>query len=113
MDSKTFDSLLRLSATRTGRRRLFQAGAAAGIGGLLTQGGVDEVLAACQPVRHKCDTNGECSCNDPNRICDRLPRKCKRSGDRCCGTSKASCKANCDCCKGFVCNDNGKCTQAG
>jgi hypothetical protein len=113
MDSRTFDSLLRLSATRTGRRRLFQAGAAVGVGGLLTRAGMEEVVAACQSRRHKCSRNDECSCKDSNVICDRLPNKCNRSGDRCCGTSKASCKANCDCCKGFVCNDSGKCTQAG
>jgi hypothetical protein len=37
MDNKTFDSLLKLSATSTGRRRLFQAAAAVGVGGLLTR----------------------------------------------------------------------------
>ncbi len=47
MDGKTFDSLLKLSATRTGRRRLLQAASAAGIGSLLTRGG-----AAAERVDH-------------------------------------------------------------
>ena len=73
---ENIDSLLRLSATRTGRRRLFQAGAAVGVGGLLTRAGMGEVVAACQSRRHKCSRNDECSCKDSNVICDRLPNKC-------------------------------------
>jgi hypothetical protein len=111
VDSKTFDSVIKLSASRTGRRRLFQAAAAVGIGGLLTRGGVEEVLAKCKEPREQCNSNGECQCKDGNFICGRLSRKCNKSGDRCCGTSRADCKANCDCCKGFSCNRNGKCSQ--
>lgn len=40
MDGTTFDSLTKLTATSTGRRRLVQAAAAAGIGGFLSRGGV-------------------------------------------------------------------------
>lgn len=111
MDGKTFDSIVQLGTSRTGRRRLFQAATAVGIGGLLTRGGVQEVLADCQGLRKKCKRNSECSCKDPNVICGRLPKKCNRSGDRCCGTSRADCRSNCDCCKGFICNNNGRCTQ--
>jgi hypothetical protein len=110
---KTFDSLVKLNSTSTGRRRLFQAGAAVGIGGLLTRGGVAEVLAACQGLRKRCSTNSECQCKDNNIICGRLARRCNRKGDRCCGTSRADCKADCDCCKGFSCNSNGRCSQNG
>jgi hypothetical protein len=50
MDDKTFDSLLKLTAISTGRRRLFQATTAAGVGTMLTRGGLDAVTAgACQP----------------------------------------------------------------
>jgi len=111
VDSKTFDSVIKLGASRTGRRRLLQAATAVGIGGLLTRGGVSEVVAACTGLRKKCQTNSECQCRDNNVICDRLSRRCDRSGDRCCGTSRAQCKADCDCCKGFSCNDNGRCSQ--
>ena len=110
MDGKTFDSIVQLGTSRTGRRRLLQSAAAVGIGGLLTRGGVEEVLADCQGRRKKCDRNSECNCNDANVICDRLARRCDKRGDRCCGTSKASCRADCDCCKGFECN-RGNCKQ--
>ena len=50
MDGKTFDSLLKLTANSTGRRRLVQAAAAAGIGGFLSRGGATAqvVAEACQ-----------------------------------------------------------------
>lgn len=110
MDGKTFDSIVQLSTSRTGRRRLLQAAGAVGIGGLLTRGGVEEVLADCQGRRRKCDNNNQCNCKDRNVICDKLPRKCDKSGQRCCGTSQASCQKDCDCCKGFECH-RGQCRQ--
>jgi hypothetical protein len=117
MDSKTFDSLLKLTATRTGRRRLFQA-AAAGVGGLLT-GGVAEARSrfgaqACQRRGSTCDRNRQCKCKDEsNVICDPLSRGCE-SGDRCCGVKGATCDRDCDCCKGYQCNRNkGLCKRAG
>jgi hypothetical protein len=112
MDKKGFDSLVRCATTTTGRRRLFQAAAAVGVGGLLTRAGMGEVLAACQSRRQQCSRNSDCNCRDNNVICDRLPSKCNRSGDRCCGTSRAGCSADCDCCRGFRCNSNGRCTTA-
>jgi hypothetical protein len=110
MDDKTFDSLLKLSATSTGRRRLFQAAAAVGVGGLLTRGvagAADDVNSlACQNLGTKCDRNRQCQCKDrENVICDPLARGC-RSGDRCCGVKGASCDKDCDCCKGYQCNRN-------
>ena len=113
MDGKTFDALLKLSATRGGRRRLFQAVAAAGIGGLLTRGGAaaeDVVAAACQNRQSKCNRNRQCRCKRgaefENVICDRLRNRCNRSGDRCCGVAKATCDKDCDCCRGYQCNKN-------
>ena len=117
MDDKTFDSLLKLTATSTGRRRLLQ-GAAAGVGGLLT-GGVAEArnrfgAEACQGRGSKCNRNRNCRCKDEsNVICDPLARGC-RSGDRCCGVKDATCDRDCDCCKGYQCNRNkGLCVRAG
>ena len=117
MDDKTFDSVLKLSATSTGRRRLFQAVAGAGIGSLLTRGaaGAQGVIEeACQPRGSKCTRNRKCRCNDEsNVICDPLARGCQ-SGDRCCGVRGASCGKDCDCCKGYQCNRNKKlCVRAG
>jgi hypothetical protein len=115
MDDNTFDSLLKLTASRTGRRRLFQAAAAAGVGTLLTRGGVDAVTAeACQGRGSKCNRNRNCRCKDEsNVICDPLARGCQ-SGDRCCGVKDATCKKDCDCCKGYQCNKNkGLCVRAG
>lgn len=112
MDGKTFDSLLRLSATRTGRRRLLQATAAAGIGGLLSRGGAAAqfVAEACQRRQSKCNRNRQCQCKRgrqfENVICDPLPNKCDRNGDRCCGVRGATCDRDCDCCKGYQCNRN-------
>jgi hypothetical protein len=115
MDDKTFDSLLKLSASSTGRRRLFQAATAAGIGGLLSRGGVSAATAeACQARGSKCTRNRKCQCrNESNVICDPLARGCQ-SGDRCCGVKGASCGKDCDCCKGYQCNKNKKkCVRAG
>jgi hypothetical protein len=115
MDDKTFDSLLKLSATRTGRRRLLQAASAAGIGGLLTRGGAtaqDVIAQACQNRQTKCNRNRQCQCKRgaefENVICDRLTKRCNRnrSGDRCCGVAKATCDNDCDCCRGYQCNKN-------
>jgi hypothetical protein len=115
MDDKTFDSLLRLGATRTGRRRLLQAASAAGIGGLLTRGGAaaqDVIAQACQNRQTKCNRNRQCQCKRgvefENVICDRLTKRCNRnrSGDRCCGVAKATCDNDCDCCRGYQCNKN-------
>ena len=118
MDNKTFDSLLKLSATSTGRRRLFQAAAAVGVGGLLTRGvagAADDVNSlACQPRGSRCNRNRNCRCKDEsNVICDPLARGCQ-SGDRCCGVKDATCDKDCDCCKGYQCNRNrGLCVRAG
>ncbi len=118
MDNKTFDSLLKLSATRTGRRRLFQAAATVGVGGLLTRGvagAADDVnTLACQNRGSKCNRNRNCRCKDEsNVICDPLARGC-RSGDRCCGVKDATCDKDCDCCKGYQCNRNKRlCVRAG
>ena len=115
MENKTFDSLLKLTATRTGRRRLFQAATAAGVGTLLTRGGVDAVTAeACQQRGSKCERNRQCQCRaESNVICDPLSRGC-RTGDRCCGVRGATCDKDCDCCKGYQCNRNkGLCKVAG
>jgi hypothetical protein len=113
MDDKTFDSLLRLSATRTGRRRLLQAASAAGIGGLLTRGGAaaqDVIAQACQNRQTKCNRNRQCQCKRgekfENVICDPLSNKCNKNGDRCCGVKGATCDKDCDCCKGYQCNKN-------
>src|SRR5215210_243495 len=82
MDDKTFDSLVKLSATSTGRRRLLQAAGAAGIGSLLTRGvagAQDVVTAACQNRQSKCNRNRNCECNTgekfKNVACGPLPGK--------------------------------------
>ncbi len=111
MDDKTFDSLAKLSATSTGRRRLLQAAGAAGFGSLLTRGaaGAQDVVAeACQNLQSKCKRNRQCQCKDRrNVICDPLSTKGNcRSGNRCCGTAQAECREDCDCCKGYKCNTN-------
>jgi hypothetical protein len=120
MDDKTFDSLLKLSATSTGRRRLFQTAAAVGVGGLLT-GGVagaqDVITEACQNRGTKCTRNRNCQCKQGDKfnkvICDSLSRGCK-SGNRCCGNKGATCKKDCDCCRGYQCNRNrNECVRAG
>jgi len=117
VEGKTFDSLLKLTATSTGRRRLFQAAAGAGIGSLLTRGvagaASDVVAEACQNRGTKCNRNRNCQCKgESNVICDPLARGCK-SGDRCCGVKGASCGKDCDCCKGYQCNKNKKkCVKA-
>jgi hypothetical protein len=115
VDNKTFDSLLKLTATSTGRRRLFQAATAAGIGGLLTRGGVEAIgTLGCQPRGSRCERNRKCRCRDEsNVICDPLARGC-RSGERCCGVKGATCGNDCDCCTGYQCNRNkGLCAREG
>src|SRR5215212_11123580 len=90
MDDKTFDSLLKVTATSTGRRRLLQAAGAAGFGSLLTRGVAGAVIAeACQNRGSKCRRNRQCACKgEQNVVCDPLSRGC-RSGQRCCGVAKA------------------------
>ena len=112
MDDKMFDSLVKVTATSTGRRRLLQAAGAAGIGSLLTRGmaGAEEVVAeACQRRGSNCTRNRQCGCKRgddfKNVICDPLSRGCK-SGNKCCGISDATCDRDCDCCKGYQCNRN-------
>ena len=112
MDDKTFDSLVKLTATRTGRRRLFQVAGAAGIGSLLTRGvasAQDVVAAACQDRGTKCNRTRNCECKNgsqfKNVVCEPLENKCHKNGERCCGKAKATCKNNCDCCKNFKCNN--------
>ena len=118
MDGKTFDSLLKLTATTTGRRRLLQAAGAAGIGNLLTRGAAgagDVVAQACQARQSKCNRNRNCECNKGEKFehvaCDPLPGKCNKNGDRCCGKSGATCDKDCDCCKNHSCNNNKKCVK--
>ncbi len=108
MDDKTFDSLVKVTATSTGRRRLLQAAGVAGIGSLLTRGGTAArvVADACQNRGSKCNRNRQCRCKgESNVICDPLSRGCQ-SGDRCCGVRGATCGKDCDCCKGYQCNRN-------
>ena len=109
VDDKMFDSLVKVTATSTGRRRLLQAAGAAGIGSLLTRGmaGAEEVVTeACQNRGSNCNRNRQCKCKgESNVICDPLSRGCK-SGQRCCGEAKATCDRDCDCCKGYQCNRN-------
>lgn len=117
MDNKTFDCLVKQTATKTGRRRLFQAVAAAGVGGLLTRGGAAAEGAgtlACQNRGTNCSRNRQCRCKgESNVICDPLARGC-RSGQRCCGVKGATCDNDCDCCKNYQCNKNrGLCVTAG
>jgi hypothetical protein len=116
VDNKTFDCLVKQTTTKTGRRRLFQAVAAAGVGGLLTRGGAAAGLGsqACQPRGSKCTRNRACRCKDEsNVICDPLARGCQ-SGQRCCGVKGATCDRDCDCCKGYQCNRNRRlCERAG
>ena len=120
MDDKTFDSLLKLTATSTGRRRLLQAAGAAGIGGLLTRGvaGAQEMITeACQNRGTKCSRNRQCECNNGDKFnkvtCDTLARGCK-SGQRCCGKKGATCGKDCDCCTGYHCNRNKReCVRGG
>ena len=114
MDGKTFDSFLKLTATRSGRRRLLQAAAAAGIGGLLTRGGAaagDVIAQACEPLQARCNKHRQCKCKskgETERRCRRLKDKCRRDdgNDRCCGVADPSCQNECDCCKGFDCRNN-------
>ncbi len=117
MDDKTFDALLKLTATSTGRRRLFQAAAAVGVGGLLTRGvagAQDVVTEACQNRGSNCTRNRQCRCKgESNVICDPLSRGCQ-NGDRCCGVKDATCGKDCDCCRGYQCNRNqNRCVRAG
>ena len=117
MDGKTFDSLLKLTATSTGRRRLVQAAAAAGIGGFLRRGGATAqvVAEACQDRQSRCDRDRQCECHSgdefKNVVCDLLPDKCDKSGERCCGRARATCDRDCDCCKGHRCNGQKQCER--
>jgi hypothetical protein len=117
MDGKTFDSLLKLTATSTGRRRLVQAAAAAGIGGFLSRGGATAqvVAEACQNRQTRCNRTRQCECHSgeefKNVACKPLAKKCDKNGDRCCGISKATCDNDCDCCKGHRCNDQKECVK--
>jgi hypothetical protein len=104
MESEHFDSLVRCAATGAGRRRLLQAVAAVGVGGLLTRVGMGEVVAACKKRGEPCSRNSECNCKDRNVICDPLDTRHCKGKDRCCGTSEASCSSRCDCCDGFSCD---------
>jgi hypothetical protein len=114
MDGKTFDSLLKLSVTRTGRRRLLQAASAAGIGSLLTRGGVaagDVVAQACEPLQGRCESDRQCKCSvtdERKRECRRLKRGCRLRDrhTRCCGVADSSCRGECDCCPGYDCRNN-------
>lgn len=117
MDGKTFDSLTKLTSTSTGRRRLVQAAAAAGLGGFLGRSGTTAqvVAEACQRRQSRCNRDRQCKCNTgeqfKNVVCDPLPRKCDKRGERCCGRSDATCDRDCDCCRGYRCNDNKKCVR--
>ena len=113
MDGDAFDRLsvavhrLRDGATR---RQAFRAVAAGGIAGLLTRLRADEAEASCVGRRERCSRGGQCCGHrDRNIACDRLPRKCRRDGERCCGRDGTGCSADCDCCRGFECGDGGFC----
>jgi hypothetical protein len=118
MDGKTFDSLVKLTSTSTGRRRLVQAAAAAGISGFLSgpgaaaQGVVGE---ACQRRGSSCNRDRQCECNTGdedfrNVACRLLKKRCNDQGERCCGLKGATCTKDCDCCRRHRCN-NGKCVR--
>jgi hypothetical protein len=118
VDGRTFDSLIKLTSSRTGRRRLVQAAAAAGIGGFLgREGATAQVVAeACQRRGSKCDRDRECECHTgaefKNVEC-RLPKKrCFDNEDEkhCCGLEGATCDKDCDCCKRHRCKDK-KCVR--
>jgi hypothetical protein len=115
MDAKTFDSFTKLTSTSTGRRRLVQAAAAAGIGGFLGRDSAAArvVAEACQRRQSRCNRDRQCECNTGenfrNVTCDRLKKRCK-SGDRCCGREGATCDSDCDCCRRHRCN-NKKCVR--
>ncbi len=114
MDGKTFDSLLTLTATTTGRRRLLQAASAAGIGSLLTRGGAaagDVVAQACEPLQGRCERARQCKCKitgEKKRQCRRLKKGCRLRDRhrRCCGVADSSCRNECDCCRGYSCRNN-------
>jgi hypothetical protein len=112
MDGKRFDALAKLSVTRGGRQRLLQTALAAGFGGPLGRGAVETQAAgieACQNLQSSCDRNRQCECKDRrNVICDPLRSQCNKPGDRCCGTARARCNEDCDCGKGYRCNENKK-----
>lgn len=116
MDADRFDDLSRRLATDASRRRALQAITAAGAAGLLTRLGRGEAAAqdvdteACKDRRTKCGKDRQC-CGHKNRIaCDPVANKCRNGSQRtrCCGRRKASCKGDCDCCKGLKCKDKGK-----
>ena len=116
MDGKTFDSLTKLTSTSTGRRRLVQAAAAAGIGGFLGRSGATAqvVAEACQRRQSSCNRDRQCECSTGeefrNVVCGPLKKRCDREGDRCCGKRGATCDSDCDCCRRHRCN-NGKCVR--
>jgi hypothetical protein len=119
MDGTTFDSLTKLTATSTGRRRLVQAAAAAGIGGFLSRGGVaaEVVAEACQRRQSRCDRDRQCECSSGGAefehvVCDRLKKRCNNEGDRCCGRKGATCDVDCDCCRHHRCNSQKKCVKS-
>ena len=112
MDGETFDRLsvavhrLRDGATR---RQALRAVAAGGTAGLLTRLRAGEAEAACVGRRDRCSRGGQfCGHRDRDVGCDRLPRHCRRDGERCCGRDGTGCAADCDCCRGFAC-DGGRC----
>jgi hypothetical protein len=117
MDGKTFDALIKQTATSTGRRRLVQAVAAAGLGGFVSRRGtaaVDVGTEACQRRQGSCDRRRECECLSggaefENVTCDRLKKRCNNKGDRCCGQQGATCDVDCDCCRDHRCNSHKKC----
>jgi hypothetical protein len=117
MDGKTFDSLTKLTSTSTGRRRLVQAAAAAGIGGFLARSGATAqvVAEACQRRQSSCTRDRQCECNRgeefKNVVCDPLARKCDKRGERCCGRSDATCGSDCGCCRGYRCNSSNRCER--
>ncbi len=114
MDDKTFDSLLKLSVTSSGRRRLLQAAGAAGIWSFLQRAGAaaqDVGVAACTRLQAPCSRQRQCVCRSQgvfNVQCSQLKPRCK-NGRRCCGTQDTRCNAECDCCRGFTCR-GGRCS---
>ena len=103
MDGSRFDSLARRLATGVDRRQALRALAASGAAGLLTRLGLDEVDA--RRLGRRCNEDRDC----PDRrgvTCARLAREC-RGGKRCCGKRRARCRNDCDCCRGYRCNEEG------
>jgi hypothetical protein len=120
MDGSRFDDLLRSAVHQPSRRALLRSlGSGAAVGALVRIGlrpaAADVSGEACQGIRQTCDSRSEC-CGGGRLRCRRITRKCKRNRlrreNRCCSTGDTPCRNNCDCCRGFACNnDTSQCVK--